>query len=252
MNLSSRTVTKIALPLVIAAGLGFAYAPVSQIADNPFTPSRAFAAASTQKTATASDCIKVSVGSFSVTFPEEFEASSSNDVRKDAVLGLYSKLDEENNTGTLAAIFTASDMKGTITDPIMAESTLAAIPMLFKVAGSDCTLVSDIYETRTDSGDYLYFSFAQDSKGKGGCVFLAVDDEGTPFMMFMNGVTDTDEATADYITQLVAVARSVTGGVQMKGLADDQLDIALLTKKENSSQDSAKEDISKILSELLD
>ena len=143
-------------------------------------------------------------------------------------------------------------MKGTITDPIMAESTLAAIPMLFKVAGSDCTLVSDIYETRTDSGDYLYFSFAQDSKGKGGCVFLAVDDEGTPFMMFMNGVTDTDDATADYITQLVTVARSVTGGVHMKGLADDQLDITLLTKKEDSSQDSAKEDISKILSELLD
>ena len=71
-------------------------------------------------------------------------------------------------------------------------------------------------------------------------------------MMFMNGVTDTDEATADYITQLVTVARSVTGGVQMKGFADDQLDIALLAKKENSTQDSAKEDISRILSELLD
>ncbi len=248
MDASARTIARVALPLVIAAGLGVACAPASQVANSPFTPSQALAA-STAKT-TAAEPIEISVGSFSITLPEGFKETSSS-ISNDDALGVYKKIDEENGYGTLACIYASSDMGGIVSSAEAAERLLAATPTLFQIANDDCKLVTKIYETRTDSGDYLYFSMAADGKGNGGPVFIAADKKGNPLIMYINGVTDTDEASKDYFTQMAAIAKSVKGGVQIKGFADSQLDLDELAEAAGSSQDSTTNDVANDLKAIL-
>lgn len=248
MDASPRTVAKIALPLIIAAGLGIAGAPASQVANDPFAPNQALAASAAKTT--AAEPIEISVGSFSVTFPEGFEEASSK-ASSDATLGLYKKIDEENGYGTLAFIYASSDMEGTVSSAEVAEVLLAHTPALFQAANDDCKLITKIYETRTDSGDYLYFAMAADGEGNGGPVFIAADKKGNPLIMHVNGVADTDEASEDYFAQMAAIAKSVKGGVQIKGLADSQFDLDELTEAADPSQDGATSDVADALAAML-
>ena len=243
----ANTIAKVALPLAVAAGLGLGCAAAISPAYSSLAPTLAWAAASAAS-APKTDT-QITAGPFSLTVPDCFEEMKLES-RDEDLLAIYKHLDEENGTGQLLWVFTSSELEGYCSDVSSAQSILAMIPALVGVANDSCKLDSDVYKLQTGTNTYLYFALASDSKNNGGAVFLAADKNGKPLLMFMNGVTDTDAASLDYYTQMAAIANSFDGGVEIKGLASNELDLNDLV--DYASSNGSKSDKSASLSAALE